>query len=301
MLEREKERERGQKLLKHFIRWGYRTVIKMLPRNRLGDKFFSFIIFVIRNKKFPSHQLIFNDFLYRIKTTDEILNPLRVFVSDKEFVKIYIKSIVGDKYNVPTIAVLNSIEEVKNFSFPSHCCIKPTHASGLVILRKNNEPVDVSEIEKWFTINYYDVGREANYKMLKPKVIVEPLIFEKSDVEDYKFFCFNGKARFVQVDINRWSNHKRKYFDREWNELDFSINYPKTTSHIPKPENFDEMLNVAETLSQKFSLVRVDIYSNGISLLYVGELTNCHENASGKFIPLSSELNASQLLFRSEQ
>jgi hypothetical protein len=293
-------KHKTKSLLKRFLRLGYRTLIKMVPRNRVGDKFFSFINFVIQHKRFPTNLPIFNDFLYGIKTTDEILNPLRVFVSDKEFVKLYVKAVVGDQYNVPTIAVLNTIEEVKNFSFPSHCCIKPTQASGLAILRKNDEPVDVSAIEKWFAINYYDNGREANYRMLKPKVIVEPLIFEKSNVEDYKFFCFNGKARFVQVDIDRRSNHKRKFFDRKWNELDFSILYPKTTSHIPKPENFDEMLNVAETLSQKFSLLRVDLYSNGTSL-YVGELTNCHENASGKFIPLSSELSASQLLFHSEQ
>ena len=293
-------KHKTKSLLKRFLRLGYRTLIKMVPRNRVGDKFFSFINFVIQHKRFPTNQPIFNDFLYGIKTTDEILNPLRVFVSDKEFVKLYVKAVVGDQYNVPTIAVLNTIEEVKNFSFPSHCCIKPTQASGLAILRKNDELVDVSAIEKWFAINYYDNGREANYRMLKPKVIVEPLIFEKSNVEDYKFFCFNGKARFVQVDIDRRSNHKRKFFDRKWNELDFSILYPKTTSHIPKPENFDEMLNVAETLSQKFSLLRVDLYSNGTSL-YVGELTNYHENASGKFIPLSSELSASQLLFHSEQ
>jgi hypothetical protein len=286
-------------LLKSLLRLGYTTLIKMLPRNRWGDRLFSFINFVIQHKRFPSNQLIFNDFLYRIKTTDEILNPLRVFVSDKEFVKLYVKAIVGDQYNVPTIAVLKSIEEVKNFSFPSKCCIKPTQASGEVILRKNGEPVDVSEIEKWFAINYYESGREANYKMLKPKIIVEPLIFDKSDVEDYKFFCFNGKARFVQVDIDRRSNHKRKFFDSNWNELDFSILYPKTTSHIHKPENFDEMINIAETLSQKFSLLRVDLYSSGMSL-YVGELTNCHGNASEKFIPLSSELIASQLLFKSE-
>jgi hypothetical protein len=271
----------------------------MVPQNRVGDKFVSFINFVIQHRRFPSNQLIFNDFLYRIKTTHEIIDPLRVFVSDKEFVKIYVKAIVGDKYNVPTIAVLNTIEEVRNFSFPPHCCIKPTQASGFVILRKNNEPVDVSAIEKWFTINYYVKGREANYRVLKPKVIVEPLIFEKSNIEDYKFFCFNGKARFVQVDIDRRSNHKRNFFDSDWNELDFSIHYPRTTAHISKPENFDEMLYVAETLSQKFSLIRVDLYSNGTSL-YVGELTNCPENASGKFNSLSSELSASQLLFHSE-
>jgi hypothetical protein len=268
-----------------------------VPRNRGGDKVFSFINFVIQHKRFPSNQLIFNDFLYSIKTTDEILNPLRVFVSDKEFVKLYIKAIVGDQYNVPTIAVLNTIEEVKNFSFPSQCCIKPTQASGKVILRKNGETVDVSEIEKWFAINYYDAGREANYKTLKPKVIVEPLIFNSSNVEDYKFFCYNGEARFIQVDIDRYVGHKRKFLDYNWNELDFSIIYPKSEKKIDKPANFNEMLEVATALCKGFSMIRVDLYSDGVKL-YVGEITNVSENAGGTFLPSSAEKAASDLMFQ---
>ncbi len=289
--------EKQKSILKHFLGFGRRMLIKSIPRNRFGDRLFGFIDFVIRHKRFPSNNLIFNDFLYRIKATDEILNPLRIFVSDKEFVKLYVKAIVGNHYNVPTITVLNTIEEVKNFSFPSQCCIKPTHASGKVILRKNGEPVNFSEIEKWFSINYYDVGREANYKTLKPKVIVEPLIFNNSNVEDYKFFCYNGKPRFIQVDIDRYVEHKRKFFDCNWNELDFSITYPKYEKKTNKPDNFDEMLKVATALCKSFSMIRVDIYSDGTQL-YVGELTNVSGNAGENFLPPDAEKSASNLLFQ---
>lgn len=288
-----------QSSLKRILRVGYSKFVKSVPRNRSGDKLLSLISFVIQHRRLPSDKLIFNDYLYRIKTSDELLDPLRVFVSDKEFLKLYVKATVGDQYNVPTIAVLSTSREVQSFSFPMKCCIKPTHTSGRLILRRNGEPIDRSEIEKWFDINYYLIGRETNYRTLKPKVIIEPLIFDKVDNNDFKFHCFYGKVRLIQVDTNRQSNHRRNFFDTKWNELDFSIQYPKSTSHIPQPGNLCEMIHLAEILSSKFSFVRVDLYSNGTNI-YVGELTNCHGNASEVFIPASSELVASEMLFGSD-
>ena len=159
-----------------------------LPENRVGDELFSYFLFQHSHGRSPTNQMLFNDVLYRIKTTDEIINPLRVFVSDKEFVKIFISAIVGSRYNVPTIATLKSQAEVDVFDFPPDCCIKPTHASGLYILRKSGEYIEKETIKKWLSINYYRVGREANYKTLIPKIIVEPLIFNSIDLEDYRFF-----------------------------------------------------------------------------------------------------------------
>lgn len=284
--------------VKKVLRFGYRSLISAIPENRFGDKVFSYINFAIRHRRLPTQKLIFNDVLYQIKTTGEILNPLRVFVSDKEFVKLYVKALVGDQYNVPTIAVLESIDQVDSFDFPDACCIKPTHASGAVILRKNGEDIDLNKIKDWFSINYYRIGREANYKSLKPKVIIEPIIFGGSNLEDYKFFCFNGEPKFIQVDIDRYTNHTRKFFDTSWDELDFSILHPKSSKNMPQPKNFDEMLSVARVLSKHFSMIRVDLYSDG-NQIYVGELTNTHGNAGENFIPRGSEVEASKLLFGS--
>lgn len=237
-----------------------------------------------------------NDVLYRIKTGDEILDPLRVFVTDKELVKIYVKAVVGDGYNVPTVDVIRSAGDVDGYDFPADCCIKPTHASGRVILRRGGAPVDTKRIRSWFGLNYYLVDREANYKTLKPKVIVEPLVFENANIEDYKFFCFNGVPRFIQVDIDRYVDHKRKFFDTDWNDLGFSITYPRSEAPLERPGNLAEMLEVASKLSSAFSLVRVDLYSDGERML-VGEITNCSDSARGRFIPSTAEKDISDLLF----
>lgn len=259
----------------------FRLLLRLIPENRFGDHIVALLNFVRAHRRLPTHKLLFNDVLYRIKTSGEILDPLRVFVSDKEFVKLFVKATVGDQHNVPTIKILHTIEEAKNYQYPSDCCIKPTHLSGEVILRRQNKTVDFEKVNNWFSSSYYHVNREANYKTLKHKVIVEPLIFGSDNLSDYKIFCYMGKPRLIQVDIDRYIEHTEKFYDPDWNEMPFSIHFPRSTKHqIEKPKNLNTMLAVASSLSSYFNFVRIDLYSNGEDCL-VGEITNCPGGATG--------------------
>ena len=179
---------------------------RLTPYNRLGDKLICLHDFYMSHGRIATNKLIFNDVLSKIKTTDEIINPLRVFVTDKEFAKLFVKAVVGDQHNVPTLTMLHSMDEVMKYTFPSECCIKPTHACGHVIFRKNGEEIDFKKIERWFDLNYYRVSREANYKTLQPKIIVEPFIFGVPHPNDYKFFCYKGSPRLIKVIIDRFTD-----------------------------------------------------------------------------------------------
>lgn len=274
----------------------YKLLVQIIPENRLGDNFVSFLVFTWAHRRLPSNKLLFNDVLYKIKTTDEITDPLRVFVSDKEFVKLYVKAVVGDQYNVPTIKILHSVEEVENYQFPPDCCIKPTHLSGKVILRRRNNSIDIEQMNLWFKSNCYRVDREANYKSLKPKVIVEPLIFDSDNLFDYKIFCFMGVPKLIQVDVDRYIGHSRKFFDLDWNEMPFSLCFPRSSQRLDKPANLGKMLEVASLLSSNFNFVRIDLYSDGQQCL-VGEITNCHGGGWERFIPRTGEIMASEMIF----
>lgn len=256
----------------------------------------SLVIFFRAHQRLPSRKQLFNDVLYRIKTTDEIMDPLRVFVSDKEFVKLYVRAVVGDRFNIPTIKVLHSTEEILAYSFPQDCCIKPTHLSGKVILRRLGSPIDHEEIARWLKSSFYHVNREANYKTLKPKVIVEPLVFNSDNLSDYKIFCYKGEPKLIQVDVDRHIGHTRKLYDLDWNELPFSIGYPRSDRDLEKPANLEKMLEVAGSLSSRFNFVRIDLYSNGVECL-VGEITNCHGDAEESFIPKTGEVTVSKMIF----
>lgn len=262
----------------------------------MGDRFVAYVLFLMAHRRLPSRRMRFNDVLFRLKTSESIMNPLRTFVADKEYVKIYVRAIVGDAYNIPTLAVLRDADEIEAAEFPPQCCIKPTHASGAVIIRKNNEHVDRDQIKRWLSWNYYKTDRAVEYKYLEPKVIVEPIIFGNSNVEDYKIFCYHGAPKLIQVDIDRYIAHTRRFFDANWNDLDFSIIYPRSEVTVDRPRNLDEMLSISARLSEAFSFIRVDLYSDG-ETIYVGEITNCSEGAKGTFIPPRAEDITSELIF----
>jgi hypothetical protein len=283
-------------LFDEFVAKAAFYVKRYAPYTRGWDRLYHRLLFYRKHQRWPGRALRWNDVWYRIKTSDEILDPLRVFVSDKEHVKHYVKAVVGDEHNVPTLGVLRTPAEVDAFEFPDRCCIKPTQASAQVILRTDGEPIDRERIKRWFALNYYYAGREINYRLLRPKVIVEPLIFDSANVEDYKVFCWNGVPKLVQLDFDRHTNHTRKLFDVDWNEQDFSIIYPRNTSHVARPATLDEMLRVARELSRPFSFVRIDLYSDQRRVL-VGEITNCSANAGGYFLPRAAEEKASRLMF----
>jgi hypothetical protein len=131
---------------------------------------------------------------------------------------------------------------------------------------------------------------------LAPKIIVEPILFDDANLMDYKFFCYRGEPRLIQVDLDRATAHKRALFDTHWNALGYSIVYPTPSHPVPRPTNLTEMLDAAARLSADFDLIRVDLYTDG-ERFHVGELTNCPGSAIKQFVPPEAEEPASRLLF----
>lgn len=284
------------KLLR-FMLWSTADHVKrFLPRNRFGTWVYTLIGHVLYNRRFPRrYSQKFNDRMFYLRVSDEMLSPLRARISDKELVKSYISERVGNHYNVPTLAVLRDRESAMRYAYPARCVIKPTHGSGQIIIRENNEPVDLKAIDAWFSMNYYDWTREASYRDLTPKVIVEPIVFDRINIEDFKIFCVDGAPKLIQVDFDTRTRHTRSMYSVDWKKQDYGYCYP-IGKEIDRPNNLDEMLSVARKLSDDFSFISVDLYTDG-SQIYVGELTNCPDDGIGRFAPRSAELEASALLF----
>ncbi len=79
-------------------------------------------------------------------------------------------------------------------------------------------------MRKWMRKNqYYRGGLEWAYKNVQPRLIAEKFLSEmdKEVLNDYKFFCFNGIPKFVQIDIDRGTNNYRAFYDFDWNKLEF--------------------------------------------------------------------------------
>tara|TARA_B100000035_G_scaffold187249_1_gene159770 strand:- start:8607 stop:9440 length:834 start_codon:yes stop_codon:yes gene_type:complete len=269
-----------------------KKLINQLPFNNFFDTLLATLNFAIAHRRFPIKKLFSEEF-FRLKISDEIEDPLRQFTSDKELVKLFVKSIVGEKYNVPTLQILRNEIDIDSYEFPNRCCIKPTHASGKYIF-KTSEHLNVEEIKSWLKLDYYKISRERNYKNLRKKIIVEPILFDSINVNDYKFFCKNGEVKFIQVDLDRSLNHKRNFYDKNWSLLDFSMSYPSSNITTSKPKKLNEMIEVARELSSFFTIVRIDFYTDNTNF-YVGEITHCPESACGRIMPSKKESKVTQI------
>lgn len=210
---------------------------------------------------------------------------------DKASAKEKAAEVIGEEHIIPTLGVYDSFDDIDFDALPDSFVLKTTHDSGGVVVVPDKSRFDMKKARRRLSTslkrNFYYAGREWVYKDVKPRIIAEQYMVDESGVElkDYKFFCFDGQVKMIQVDFNRFVKHKRNIFDTNWQVQDFMIKYPNDLSvKIEKPECLDEMLEIAGKLSQGIPHVRVDLY-NISGKIYFGELTFYHGGGLEKFDP----------------
>ena len=63
-------------------------------------------------------------------------------------------------------------------------------------------------------VNITETGQEWAYKDVKPRLIIEKFLKDgdHDSLIDYKFYCFNGDVKFVEIHFDRAENHKRGFY-----------------------------------------------------------------------------------------
>ena len=219
--------------------------------------------------------------------------PIFTDMVDKFEAKKYVASLIGEDYIIPTLGVWDSFDEINFNNLPAQFVLKTTHDSGGVVVCKDKSKLDIQatkrKITKSLRRDYYMGTREWPYKNVRHRIIAEKYMVDESgyELKDYKWFCFNGvaKALFIATDRgNPNTDTKFDFFDENYNHLPFTNGHPNADREIPKPQGFDEMKRLAETLSKGFPHLRVDFYDiNG--KIYFGELTFYHWSGFVPFEP----------------
>lgn len=204
-------------------------------------------------------------------------NPLLSKLCDKYEVRDYVKNVIGEDYLVPLYGIYNSVESIEWDKIPEAFVLKCTHDSGSVVLHKKNDLLDKDSISSFLSKkmkrNLFWYSREYPYKTIKPRIICEKLLEDKGKIpNDYKILCFNGKPKFVVLDMDRHTNHHRDIYDLEWNKLDCTTDHPQGVGIAPKPKTLEKMIELATKLSVGFDHVRIDFYTIG-NKVYFGEMT----------------------------
>lgn len=273
----------------------YRKLLNTICGSRyseiLPDKIFLKMLSRVRlNRKLNlSNPETFNDKLQWLKLYDR--NPLYTKLVDKYEVREYIADTIGKEYLIPIIGVYNEFSEINFNDLPEKFVLKCTHDSGGVSIITNKDDLNYqllkTKFEELLRRNYYYTKREWPYKNIKPRIICEKYMVDESgkELKDYKLFCFNGEPRLIQVDYDRFVNHKRNMYDSDWNFIPFSNQYPSDSNvAIKEPLQLNNMLDLARILAKDYPHVRVDFYSID-EKIYFGEMTFFHESGFAKFSP----------------
>ena len=223
------------------------------------------------------HPKTYNEKLQWIKLYDR--KPEYVIYADKYKVREYIAGTIGEKYLVPLIGMYERAEKIPWGSLPDRFVLKCNHASGTNIICKNKKALDTVSAEKklnaWLKKNAFWGAREWCYKDIESCIICEEFIETKdgNTPDDYKFMCFNGVPRLIQVHHDRYGEHTLDYYTPEWKKADLQrIDANISVKDVEKPEKLDEMLSIAERLSKDMYYARIDLYYvNGN--IYFGEIT----------------------------
>lgn len=206
--------------------------------------------------------------------------PFFTQLVDKYEVRKYIEGVIGAEYLVPLLGVYNNFADINFAVLPDQFVLKPNHTSGNVFICDDKSKLDLAELERktnmWLKRRYFWVHRETPYKNIKPKIICEKYMVDESGTElkDYKFMCFNGEPRIIQVMSQRKNNqYLVNHFDLEWNEINMPRKTIKANSRAPvKPDRLSEMIEISKILSKGIPFVRIDLYETATGV-YFGEIT----------------------------
>lgn len=210
-------------------------------------------------------------------------NPIMKQCVNKYAVREYVKSKGLEDKLVKLYAHYDRVEDVDWEELPDRFVIKTQHGGGglNVIVVPDKNKITKEEMVSRLAFSSQRTGkksggREWSYWEIPTGIVIEELLINRENpeagVNDYKFFCYNGKPKYIIVDIDRYIGHKRNFYDLSWNDLHIISDCPPADRDIPRPDNLNEMLKVAEMLSEDFPFVRVDLYSVD-GKVYFGELT----------------------------
>jgi len=228
-------------------------------------------------------------------------------------------SVIADKWLVRKYVeekglghILNEVYYVSDYpdniifdSLPDKFVIKANYSSNMNILVKNKHNLNINKVvdtcKQWINYQKEILKRnpEIHYRKIKPLIIIEKYLacLDSYGLKDYKFWCFSGKVKFINIQFVLNGARPSVMYDRNWNLQPFSTgNKPLKNVEIKKPGCLEEMIKIAEKLSAEFNYVRVDLYCLNDNKIIFGELTYNPGGGAQIFIPRKYDKEIGKLL-----
>ena len=171
---------------------------------------------------------------------------------------------------------------------------------NIIVNEKNplNYKKAIRLLHRWMDTDYaFEEGTcEIQYSEIPRRIIAEEYMENfNGEMYDYKFFCFDGKVKFIMFLADRNEGLRMANYDRNWNRLDFYYCTP-LEKDIAKPKNLKEMIEIAETLAEGFCHVRVDLYRLNDGTIKFGEMTFTSASGIMNWEPKGTDLMLGQYI-----
>lgn len=235
---------------------------------------------------------------------------LYTIMADKIKMKDFVSQKIGKEYVVPIIACWNSPKEIAFDKLPNQFVLKCNHNSGTgMYICKDKSSMRIGTIkknlEKGMKEDYFTYAREWPYKNIERKVFAEKYLENNdgSEITEYKVLCFEGKAKLVELILNRFKgNATQDFYTPDWVKTEIYENdIPPSDNEFVRPENLSRIIELSEILAEGIHHLRVDWYEvNG--KIYVGELTFFDGGGFSLFYPQKyNEIIGSWIQLESEE
>ena len=284
-----------------------RKIIQIIKKIKYGKLYEDVIYAQNRFKDTFGYELnlknpkTFNEKLQWLKLYDR--TDLHTLCADKYLVRDHVQKEIGEEYLIPLVFETDKVEDVNETNLPDYpVIVKTNHDCGTftIIRDKSNQNWQKihTKLQKSLDSNYYDLGKEWQYKNINPTIVIEKLLIDDNGIipKDYKFFCNNGKVSMIQLDMDKESSISRNIYDIHWNLLDIIFfSTLQNPISVPRPTFIDRMIILAEKLSSKFIFARIDFYEVN-NKIYFGEITFHPSNGFGPISPKSWDLKMGDLI-----
>ena len=223
---------------------------------------------------------------YKVNYRNELMRTC----SDKYLVRDYVeKKQLGHMLN-DLYGVYRNAKDIDFDALPDRFVLKASNGGGgnnIIFCDKTkgfDKEAVIDSLNKWIFPSGKSLGREWVYEKSENYIIAEKILARNAnnDLPDYKFFCFNCEPYCLYTMIDYTDDHskgKLAFYDLDFKHMGYHRKDFKNIDYdIPKPENFDKMVEYARILSSEFPHVRVDMYNIDGEIVF-GELT--FFNASG--------------------
>lgn len=206
--------------------------------------------------------------------------------TDKYAVRKYVEEKGYQKILVPLVGgPWSAVSEINFDLLPNSFALKATHGCKMNLIVQNKKELNLiscrKELKKWLKVTYGTYSVEPHYFKIPHRLYAEKYLENADSLIDYKIHCLNGNPQFILVCSNRKANGNASMqvtldlFDLQWNQIPEIIGTKGEVAGkgiISKPDQLDEMINIAKVLSKDFKFVRVDLYELE-GKIYFGELT----------------------------